>query len=157
MEMGINKYNAYDVVNMLDKKNLIDIIKILGEEKDGKIIANNIIKQRSIKPIKTSEELASIVNKAKKNFNRYGYVKIDNNDNVQRFGKKEFQSFGYIDGGIICIKNDIFHLNNDKIFSFNEYISKNLGSLKVKVVKFNNVFIDIGTPDDYLEPKTLLN
>ena len=71
MEMGINKYNAYDVVNMLDKKNLINIIKILGEEKDGKIIANSIIKQRTIKPIKTSEELASIVNKAKKNFNRY--------------------------------------------------------------------------------------
>ena len=30
MQMGINKYSAYDVVNTLDKKNLENIIKILG-------------------------------------------------------------------------------------------------------------------------------
>ena len=44
MQMGINKYSAYDVVNTLDKKNLANIIKILGDEKDGKKIANNIVK-----------------------------------------------------------------------------------------------------------------
>ena len=38
MQMGINKYSAYDVVNTLDKRNLAKIIKILGEEKDGQII-----------------------------------------------------------------------------------------------------------------------
>ena len=37
MEMGINKYSTYDVVNTLDKEHLAKIIKILGEEKDGKI------------------------------------------------------------------------------------------------------------------------
>ena len=42
MEMGINKFTAYDVVNNLDKKNLANIIKILGDEKDGKRIANKI-------------------------------------------------------------------------------------------------------------------
>ena len=71
MEMGINKYSAYDVVNSLDKKNLAGIIKVLGDEKDGRTIANNIIKYRSKKPIKTSEELASIINYAKKNYNKY--------------------------------------------------------------------------------------
>jgi len=71
MQMGINKYSAYDVVNVLDKKNLTSIIKILGEEKDGKIIANRIVKYRTKKPIKTSEELASIINNAKKNYNNY--------------------------------------------------------------------------------------
>ncbi|MDP6680288.1 MAG: 16S rRNA (cytosine(1402)-N(4))-methyltransferase RsmH [Pelagibacteraceae bacterium] len=71
MQMGINKYSAYDVVNTLDKRNLAKIIKILGEEKDGQIIANKIIKYRSDKPIKSSEEFASIVNDAKKNFNHY--------------------------------------------------------------------------------------
>ncbi len=71
MEMGINKYSAYDVVNSLDKKNLAGIIKVLGDEKDGRTIANNIIKYRSKKPIQTSEELTSIINRAKKNYNKY--------------------------------------------------------------------------------------
>jgi len=44
MQMGINKYSAYDVINTLDKQYLTSIIKILGEEKDGRIIANKIVK-----------------------------------------------------------------------------------------------------------------
>ena len=71
MEMGINKYSAYDVVNTLDKENLATIIKVLGEEKDARVIANRIISYRRKKPIKTSEELALIINKAKKNYNNY--------------------------------------------------------------------------------------
>jgi len=69
MEMGLNRYSAYEVVNNLDKEYLANIIKILGDEKDGKIIANKINKYRSIKPIKTSEELATIIKQAKKNYN----------------------------------------------------------------------------------------
>ena len=71
MQMGINKYSAYDVVNNLEKKNLASIIKFLGEEKDGKIIANKIIKYRTKKPIKTPAELTSIINEAKNNYNNY--------------------------------------------------------------------------------------
>ena len=71
MEMGINEYTAYDVVNNLDKEYLANIIKILGDEKDGKIIANKIDKYRSQKPIRTSKELSSIINSAKKNYNSH--------------------------------------------------------------------------------------
>ena len=67
MQMGINKYSAYDVVNTLDKQYLASIIRVLGDEKDGRIIANRIIKYRTKKPIKTSEELTTIINDAKKN------------------------------------------------------------------------------------------
>ena len=68
MEMGINKYSAYDVVNNLDKENLVNIIKILGDEKDAKKIVNKIIKCRKKTPIKTSEELALIIKETKKNY-----------------------------------------------------------------------------------------
>ena len=71
MEMGLNNYSAYDVVNNLDKQNLANIIKILGDEKDGKKIANIIDKYRRKKPIKTSEELAKIICIAKKNYNKF--------------------------------------------------------------------------------------
>ena len=42
MQMGFNKYSAYDVVNNLDKEGLANIIKILGEEKDAKKIVYKI-------------------------------------------------------------------------------------------------------------------
>ena len=71
MEMGINKYSAYDVVNTLDKKYLTNIIKILGEEKDGKLIANKIVQYRSKKTIKTTKELVSIIKDAKKKHKTY--------------------------------------------------------------------------------------
>tara|TARA_B100000686_G_scaffold140176_1_gene147673 strand:+ start:88 stop:1101 length:1014 start_codon:yes stop_codon:yes gene_type:complete len=71
MEMGLNEYSAYDVINTLDKEHLAKIIKVLGEEKDGKIIANKIHKYRSTKPIKTSKELATIINEAKRRKNNY--------------------------------------------------------------------------------------
>ena len=71
MEMGINEYSAYDVINTLDKEHLATIIKVLGEEKDGKIIASKIDKYRSIRAIKTSKELAYIIADAKKNYKNY--------------------------------------------------------------------------------------
>ncbi len=71
MEMGINDFSAYEVINTLDKKHLAQIIKILGDEKDGRIIANKIDKYRSQQPIKSSKELSSIINEAKKNYKNY--------------------------------------------------------------------------------------
>jgi len=66
MEMGINKYTAYDAINTLDRGHLSTIIKVLGEEKDGKIIANKIDNYRKKKPIENSQELVSIIKSAKK-------------------------------------------------------------------------------------------
>ena len=68
MQMGINKYSAYDVINNLDAKDLANIIKILGDEKDGKKIANKILKYRKKSKIKTTEELRSIIKSVKKNY-----------------------------------------------------------------------------------------
>ena len=71
MEMGLNKYSAYDVINTLEKENLTKIIKTLGEEKDAKKIANKIDEFRKKKLIKTSSELAYIIKKTKKGYNNY--------------------------------------------------------------------------------------
>jgi len=71
MQMGINKYSAYDVVNFLDKNDLANIIKILGEEKDGRKIASKIVNCRAKKPIQTSKELASIISDVKAKYGNY--------------------------------------------------------------------------------------
>ena len=68
MQMGINKYSAYDVINNLDVNHLTNIIKTLGDEKDGKKIANKISKYRQKTKIKTAEELKNIISSAKKNY-----------------------------------------------------------------------------------------
>ena len=71
MEMGINDHSAYDVINFLDKEHLGTIIKVLGDEKDGKRIANTIDKYRRKSPIKSSKELATIVKEAKNRYSNY--------------------------------------------------------------------------------------
>ena len=71
MEMGINEYFAYDIVNSFERKHLATIIKVLGDEKDGKRIANKIEKYRNKKAIKTSSELASIIEEAKTKYKNY--------------------------------------------------------------------------------------
>ena len=76
MEMGINDYSAYDVINSLNKEHLGTIIKVLGEEKDGKIIANKIDKYRRRKPIKNSKELATIVKEAKNRYSNYKKIQL---------------------------------------------------------------------------------
>ena len=71
MEMGINEFSTYDVINTLEKDYLAAIIRVLGEEKDARLIANKIEYYRKKKPIKSSQELASIIRDAKKNYNKY--------------------------------------------------------------------------------------
>ena len=131
MQMGINKYSAYDVVNTLDRKNLANIIKLLGEEKDGKIIANKIVRYREKKPIKTSEELTFIVNNAKKNYNNYKKNSATKTFQAIRiFVNQELTELilGLIvatrmlaDGGILAVVS--FHSLEDKIVKnfFNLY------------------------------------
>jgi 16S rRNA (cytosine1402-N4)-methyltransferase len=129
--MGINKYSAYDVVNTLDRKNLANIIKLLGEEKDGKIIANKIARYREKKPIQTSEELTFIVNNAKKNYNNYKKNSATKTFQAIRiFVNQELTELilGLIvaarmlaDGGILAVVS--FHSLEDKIVKnfFNPY------------------------------------
>ena len=71
MEMGINECSAYETINNLDKEYLATIIKVLGDERDGKKIANKIDKYRKKKPIKSSQELSSIIGEAKKNYKNF--------------------------------------------------------------------------------------
>jgi D-glycero-alpha-D-manno-heptose 1-phosphate guanylyltransferase len=43
-----------------------------------------------------------------KNFNRYGFAKVNENSQVVAFEEKKYQETGHIDGGIYAIKRTIF-------------------------------------------------
>lgn len=60
MDQG-NGITAFDLVNALPEKELSDIIKNFGEERWHLRIARQIVKQRAIAPIDTTEELSRVV------------------------------------------------------------------------------------------------
>ncbi len=155
MEMGINEYSTYEVINTLDKEYLAKIIKILGDEKDGKLIANKIDKYRKKKPIKSSEQLASIIKEAKKNYNRYKINPATKTFQAIRiFVNKELTELilGLIEatkllsnGGVLAVVS--FHSLEDKIVKnfFNLYSnlktnpSRYLPERNEKSILFKNV------------------
>ena len=161
MEMGINEYSAYDVINNLDKEHLATIIKVLGEEKDGKIIANKIDKYRSIKPIKTSKELASIIGDAKKNYKNhkrnpatktFQAIRIFVNQELTELISGLIEAAKLLsNGGILIVVS--FHSLEDKIvknfFNFYSNLRKNIRSRSAKLryaIRDNNSFF---YPDEF--------
>jgi 16S rRNA (cytosine1402-N4)-methyltransferase len=131
MEMGLNDYSAFEVVNNLEKKKLFNLIKILGEEKDAKAIVNEIVKYREKKTINTPEEFASIINKVKKkngNFKKnpstqtFQAIRIFINQELTELVQGLIAATEILeDGGILIIVS--FHSLEDKIVKnfFNLY------------------------------------
>ena len=70
MRLGINKINAYEVINKYEKKDLERIFKEYGEIKNYSKLAEIIIKEKNKKNIETAKELENIIfhnsNKSKK-------------------------------------------------------------------------------------------
>lgn len=67
LDMRMNKeqeFSAYNVVNEYSYDKLCKILFEYGEEEFAKQIAKNIIKQREISPIKTTKQLAEIIEKS---------------------------------------------------------------------------------------------
>ena len=77
MKMGINDFSAKEVINILNEKELAEIFKYFGEEKDSKRIAHNIVEDRATRKI-TTEELVRIIesSKRKKNQKTHSATKV---------------------------------------------------------------------------------
>jgi 16S rRNA (cytosine1402-N4)-methyltransferase len=75
MRMDKNqKFSAKDVVNFYNERELNDILFTYGEEKFAKNITKNILEARKIKPIETTGELVSIIEKSiPKKFQQNGH------------------------------------------------------------------------------------
>ncbi len=61
---GADELTAYEIVNHWNDTRLADAIYTFGEERSSRIIARAILAARSISPLKTSGELARVVEKA---------------------------------------------------------------------------------------------
>ena len=65
MKMGLNDFSANDVINKLDQKELEQIFKYFGEEKNSKLISKKIVLERQKKNLDT-QDLVNIVKRVKK-------------------------------------------------------------------------------------------
>ena len=54
MKMGLNDFSANDVINKLDQKELEQIFKYFGEEKNSKLISKKIVLERQKKKFRYS-------------------------------------------------------------------------------------------------------
>ena len=66
MTMGLSEVSLQEVLNKLSEEKLRSIIKILGEEKEAKKIAKNIVRTRSKKKITRVDQLVKIIEESKK-------------------------------------------------------------------------------------------
>ena len=124
MRMNQNqKLNAYDVVNNYSQEELIKIFKIYGEEKYANSIAKGITKERNIKQIETTLELAEIIKEnVPEKYRRKSHparkifqaIRIEVNDELNVFEKALKGALDIIKpGGRICVIT--FHSLEDKI------------------------------------------
>lgn len=93
------------------------------------------------------------------NFNRYGLITFDKQYKLTGFIEKTTQlSSGFINGGIYIIRKDFFETKTNRFkfdtesnFSFEEFIVATYREENYFGIPFDNYFIDIGIPDDYLK------
>ena len=133
MQMGLNSYSAEDVINKLDERELDKVFKFLGEEKESKFIARNIVKERSKKKIDT-KTLVEIIDKTKrkKNFRTHSATKVF--QALRILVNKEISEliFGLINATKVLKKDGVlvvvtFHSLEDKIV---KYFFKSLSEQK---------------------------
>ena len=124
MQLGLNSYSAEDAINKLDEKELEKIFKFFGDEKEGKYIARNIIKERLKNKIDT-RALVEIIDKSKKrkNFKVHNATKVF--QALRIFVNKEISEliYGLINATKVLKKGGIlgvvtFHSLEDKIVKY---------------------------------------
>lgn len=139
---GEEDVTAYDVVNSWDEETLADIIYAFGEERYARRIAKAIVTARSEKAIKTSRELADIVeNAVPKRFHQkihpatktFQAIRIAVNMELSAVEKAIPEMFESLSaGGRLAIIS--FHSLEDRIVKtkFKEIVEKSHGRLITK-------------------------
>ena len=124
MQLGLNSYSAEEAINKLDQKELEKIFKFFGDEKEGKYIARNIVKERVNKKIDT-QGLVKIIESSKRRKN----FRVNNSTKtfqaLRIFVNKEISEliYGLINAAKILKKDGVlavvtFHSLEDKIVKY---------------------------------------
>ena len=146
LDMRMDKSNplkAYDVVNNYSYEELTNILYKYGEEKYASSIAKKIIKEREIKPIRTTLELVEIIKSAvPEKYKRdkhparktFQAIRIEVNKELDVFESSLRQALDLVKiGGRVCVIT--FHSLEDKIckniFKSVSEVDKNLRNMPI--------------------------
>ena len=104
---------------------------------------------------KKKRSVLSIALKPMSQFDRYGNVKIDDNNRIVSFEEKGYYESGLINGGIYLLNKDFFmDLDWKDKFSFEkDFLEKCYKFYEFYGLPFDSYFIDIGVPEDYEKAK----
>jgi len=124
MKMGINDFSAKEVINNLNEKELAQIFKYFGDEKDSNRIAHNIVEDRATREI-TTEELVRIIDSSKRKKNQKTHSATKVFQALRIFVNKEISEliYGLINAAKVVKKDGIiavitFHSLEDKIVKY---------------------------------------
>jgi 16S rRNA (cytosine1402-N4)-methyltransferase len=124
MKLGLNEFSAKEAINKLEEKELLNIFKYFGEEKESKKIARNIVEDRKSKEI-TTEELVRIIESTKKKKNHKTHSATKVFQALRIFVNKEISEliYGLINAAKVLKKDGIiavvtFHSLEDKIVKY---------------------------------------
>lgn len=99
----------------------------------------------------------SIAIKKLYDFDRYGTICFSDDMRIVSFSEKQYQEFGWINGGVYCAKTCIFESFLKEVFSLEkDFLAKMLLTKKIMAVKFDDYFLDIGIPEDYFQAQERL-
>jgi len=93
----------------------------------------------------------TILLKPMENFDRYGVVKLNEDDSIKSFEEKKFYRSGLINGGAYILNTEQFLAEElPGKFSFEkDYLEKYFETRKIYGSVQDEYFIDIGIPEDY--------
>jgi len=124
MKMGINDFSAKETINNLKEKELAQIFKYFGDEKDSNRIAHNIVEDRATREI-TTEELVRIIESSKRKKNQKTHSATKVFQALRIFVNKEISEliYGLISATKVVKKDGIiavvtFHSLEDKIVKY---------------------------------------
>ena len=85
------------------------------------------------------------------NFDRYGVVEIDDNQQILSFKEKQYYQNGLINGGVYALDVPFFKaLSFPEKFSFEkDFLEKYYPNIKMLGQIQDEYFIDIGIPEDF--------
>ncbi|ECP5281101.1 NTP transferase domain-containing protein [Campylobacter lari] len=127
-----------------------DALKLIQNQ--AYVLNGDTIFDIDLKKLVLNDNKICIALKQMQNFDRYGTVNVDDQGIVTSFEEKIFKKQGLINGGIYLLKKDVFdEFDLEKKFSFEEFLQLNCNALKIQTQIFDDYFIDIGIPQDYIK------
>ena len=152
MKMGINNFSAKEAINILDEKELAQIFKYFGDEKDSNRIAHNIVEDRATREI-TTQELVRIIESSKRKKNQKIHSATKVFQALRIFVNKEISEliYGLINAAKIVKKDGIiavvtFHSLEDKVVKYffkslseNKSVSRYMPKSEEKINLFKSI------------------